>query len=91
MLTAYILLHNIGSGDGIPVQATPEYAFTANLIRTAPLWGLRTRSRLMHDGLSFTKADAIGRHKGQARGPARNYFQLSEEERQLVDAFLDSL
>ena len=85
------LLHDIGSGDGVPVQATPEYAFTANLIRTAPLWGLRTRSRLMHDGLSFTPADAIRRHKGQARRSARRYFELSSEEQRVLRAFLDSL
>ena len=85
------LLHDIGSGDGVPVQSTPEFAFTANLIRTAPLWGLRTRSRLMHDGQSFTHVEAIRRHKGQARRSARAYFQLSDEERQLMRAFLDSL
>ena len=85
------LLHDIGSGDGIPVQSTPEYAFTADLIRTAPLWGLRTRSRLMHDGLSFTEIDAIRRHNGQARRSARDYFRLSDEERRMLGAFLESL
>ena len=35
-------------------------------MRTAPLWGLRTRNRLMHDGLAFTKEEAIQRHRGQA-------------------------
>lgn len=85
------LLHDIGSGDGVPVQSTPEFAFTANLIRTAPLWGLRTRSRLMHDGLSATAAEAIRRHKGQARRSARAYLQLSDEEKRVMGAFLDSL
>src|SRR5581483_7648393 len=56
------LLHDIGTGDGIPVLPTAEHASTATQIRTAPLWGLRTRNRLMHDGLSFTKAEAIRRH-----------------------------
>src|SRR5262249_7256670 len=41
---------------------------TANKIRTAPLWGLRTRPQLMHDGLSLTIEDAIRRHGGQAEG-----------------------
>jgi CxxC motif-containing protein (DUF1111 family) len=58
------LLHDIGTGDGIPVL--PQFASTANQIRTAPLWALRTRNRLMHDGLSFTKQEAIQRHQGQA-------------------------
>lgn len=53
------LLHDVGTGDGIPVVPTPESAATANQIRTAPLWELRIRNRLMHDGLSFTKREAI--------------------------------
>ena len=57
------LLHDIGTGDGIPVLPLPEYASTANQMRTAPLWALRTRNRLMHDGLSLTKQDAIQRHE----------------------------
>lgn len=85
------LLHDVGTGDGIPVQSTPEYAFTANLLRTAPLWGLRTRSRLMHDGLSFTREDAIRRHSGQASSVTRQYEALADDERGLLDAFLDSL
>jgi CxxC motif-containing protein (DUF1111 family) len=38
------LLHDIGTGDGIPSQPTPEAASTANQMRTAPLWhsGLAT-------------------------------------------------
>ena len=60
------LLHDIGTGDGIPVLPDAEFASTASQIRTAPLWALRTRNRLMHDGLSFTKEAAISRHGGQA-------------------------
>ena len=60
------LLHDIGTGDGIPVLPGAEFASTATQIRTAPLWALRTRNRLMHDGLSFTKQEAIARHAGQA-------------------------
>jgi len=58
------LLHDIGTGDGIPVLPLPEYASTATQMRTAPLWALRTRNRLMHDGQSLTKQDAIQRHAG---------------------------
>jgi CxxC motif-containing protein (DUF1111 family) len=85
------LLHDIGTGDGIPVQPFPEYAFTANQIRTAPLWALRTRNRLMHDGLSFTKQNAILRHAGQASTVRRNYNALSETQKNQLLAFLDSL
>ena len=32
------LIHDIGTGDGIPFLPTPEFASTATQIRTAPLW-----------------------------------------------------
>ena len=85
------LLHDIGTGDGIPVQPTPEFAGTANQIRTAPLWALRTRNRLMHDGLTFTEQEAIQRHDGQAASVKAKYNALSAAEKQLVLKFLDSL
>jgi CxxC motif-containing protein (DUF1111 family) len=85
------LLHDVGTGDGIPVQPTPEFAATANQMRTAPLWALRTRSRLMHDGLTFTPREAIERHGGQARGVRAAFRELSEADKQMLDAFLDSL
>jgi CxxC motif-containing protein (DUF1111 family) len=85
------LLHDIGTGDGIPVLPEPRFAVTANKMRTAPLWGLRTRSRMMHDGLTFTLQEAIERHQGQARRVTERYLQLSVEERALLLAFLRSL
>lgn len=85
------LLHDIGTGDGIPFLPTPEFASTANQIRTAPLWALRTRNRLMHDGLSFTKQEAIQRHQNQASGAASAYNALPEEQKRQVLSFLDSL
>ena len=85
------LLHDIGTGDGIPIQPGPEFAETANKMRTAPLWGLRTRNRLMHDGLSFTKYDAIQRHDGQAAAVRDAFGALNDLQKAQVYAFLDSL
>ena len=85
------LLHDIGTGDGIPVLPLPEYAATANQMRTAPLWALRTRNRLMHDGLSMTKQEAIQRHAGQAAEVTQKYNALSDTEKNQLLAFLDSL
>ena len=85
------LLHDIGTGDGIPVLPLPEYASTANQMRTAPLWGLRTRNRLMHDGLSMTKQDAIQRHAGQATDVTTQFNALSNAEKNQLLAFLNSL
>jgi CxxC motif-containing protein (DUF1111 family) len=83
------LLHNIGTGDGI-VQNGP--ANTRNKMRTAPLWGLRTRDRLMHDGESLTRTDAILRHGGEALGVTINFvFGLNSTQQRQLLAFLDSL
>ncbi len=85
------LMHDVGTGDGIPVLPTAEYAATAGQMRTAPLWGLRTRNRLMHDGLSFAKEEAIGRHQGQALDVITAYAALSPDAQTQLMAFLDSL
>ena len=85
------LLHDIGTGDGIPVLPLPEYVGTANQMRTAPLWALRTRNRLMHDGLSMTKRDAIQRHAGQAADVTNKFNALSDAEKNQLVAFLNSL
>jgi CxxC motif-containing protein (DUF1111 family) len=85
------LLHDIGTGDGIPVLPQPELLSTANQLRTAPLWALRTRNRLMHDGLSFTKQEAIARHAGQASAVTARYDALSAGQKAQMLAFLDSL
>jgi CxxC motif-containing protein (DUF1111 family) len=82
------LLHDIGTGDGI-VQVGPQD--TANKLRTAPLWGLRTKPRFMHDLQSLSLEDAISRHDGEARDPAKHFKQLSPEERQALITFLNTL
>jgi len=68
------LLHNIGTGDGIVQTGGQE---TANKMRTPPLWGVRTRTELLHDGRSATFFDAIQRHGGEAQ-PVTNKFQPLE-------------
>jgi CxxC motif-containing protein (DUF1111 family) len=82
------LLHDVGTGDGI-VQNGGQG--TRNKIRTAPLWGLRTRTRLMHDGLSLTITNAIQRHSGEATGVISQYYALSDTEKNQLLAFLGSL
>jgi len=82
------LLHNVGTGDGI-VQNGPQD--TANKMRTSPLWGLRTKSRLMHDLLSVTRNDAILRHGGEAQFVTNNYRALSTAQKNRLMVFLNSL
>src|ERR1700752_3791640 len=80
------LLHDIETGDGI-VQAGPQD--TANKLRTAPLWGLRMRPRLMHDLRSLTLQNAIERHEGEAEHVIRRFRDLSQDEKQQVISFLE--
>jgi CxxC motif-containing protein (DUF1111 family) len=82
------LLHNIGTGDGI-VQNGPQD--TANKMRTAALWGVRTRDRLMHDGLSTSRTDAILRHSGEAIDTAKRFSNLTDQQRNQLITFLNSL
>lgn len=68
-----------------------EFNNTANKIRTAPLWGVRLRSRLMHDGASLTFSDAIRRHRGEASQVTAAFEKLSPAEKKALLAFLESL
>jgi CxxC motif-containing protein (DUF1111 family) len=82
------LLHDVGTGDQI-VQGGP--ADTAPKLRTVPLWGLRTKSRFMHDLASLTLEQAIRRHAGEARGVASGFRQLTDAQRRQLLTFLQSL
>jgi len=67
---------------------------TTNMIRTAPLWGLRVRPQLLHDGSATSIDEAIRRHQGQAAPVTQKYVNLAnqhpEKAKQLI-AFLKSL
>jgi CxxC motif-containing protein (DUF1111 family) len=71
---------------------TGDLVATAPMIRTAPLWGLRVRPQLLHDGSALTIDEAIRRHGGQAQSVKLNYvFVLTQQERDQLLAFLKSL
>jgi CxxC motif-containing protein (DUF1111 family) len=82
------LLHDIGTGDGIVQNGGQD---TRLKVRTAPLWGVRTRTLLMHDGESLTFMDAILRHAGEAEVVRQNFEALTPEEQIQVIVFLESL
>jgi CxxC motif-containing protein (DUF1111 family) len=68
---------------------------TVNMIRTAPLWGLRVRPQLLHDGSALTLEDAIRKHKVMSKSagvnlPA-NFDSLTDEQKRQLRAFLNSL
>ena len=70
---------------------TVPLASTRNKLRTPPLWGVRTRSRLMHDGKSLTFEGAILRHAVEAEGVVHHFKALSPLQRNELLAFLASL
>ncbi len=72
-------------------MSTEAFHSTRNKIRTAPLWGVRMRSRLMHDGASVTLLDAILRHRGEADSIIRRFRKLSPVEQAAIIEFLTSL
>ncbi|HEY0385389.1 MAG TPA: di-heme oxidoredictase family protein [Pyrinomonadaceae bacterium] len=82
------LLNNVGTGDGIVQNGGQS---TANRLRTAPLWGMRTRDRLMHDGESLTRNEAILRHAAEATVVINNYRALSTTQKNQLITFLNSL
>jgi len=69
----------------------PEFSNTQNKMRTAPLWGVRLRPRLMHDAASLTLRDAIARHRGEASGVTDRFLRLSGSEQSAIVQFLKSL
>lgn len=68
-----------------------EYHSARFKIRTAPLWGVRLRSRLMHDGEALTLRDSILRHAGEATEVTRRFGKLKPKDQEALLQFLRSL
>ena len=71
--------------------ANQNFEGSRNKIRTAPLWGVRLRPRLMHDGESLTLLDAIHRHAGEATHVTQKFEKLKREDQEAIIEFLKSL
>ncbi len=68
-----------------------NFESSRNKIRTAPLWGVRLRPRLMHDGGSLTLLDAITRHHDEAAHVIQEFEKLKRPDQDDIIAFLKSL
>jgi CxxC motif-containing protein (DUF1111 family) len=68
-----------------------DFESSRNKIRTAPLWGVRLRPRLMHDGASLTLLEAITRHRGEAIHVIQQFEKLKVPDQEAVIQFLKSL
>lgn len=82
------MLHDVGTGDGIVQNGGPG---SAHKLRTAPLWGLRMRPRLMHDLASVSYPQAILRHTREAGPVIQAYRNLSPTQQSQLSLFLSSL
>ena len=68
-----------------------SFGSTQNKVRTAPLWGVRLRPQLMHDGQSVTLRDAILRHLGEAEDVTQRFKKLMRNDQEALIEFLKSL
>jgi CxxC motif-containing protein (DUF1111 family) len=68
-----------------------DFESSRNKIRTAPLWGVRLRPRLMHDGASLTFRGAIARHRGEAGQVIERFEKLKPADQDAILEFLKSL
>ena len=71
--------------------SSDNFQKTRNRVRTPPLWGLRFRTRLMHDGVTVSLRDAILRHGGEADQAARAFRKLPATDQNAILEFLKSL
>ncbi len=88
------LAHDMGTlGDGI--GNTGDTVAVTRRMRTAPLWGLRSRNLLLHDGRTSDRGAAIAAHNGGANGQgtaaAAAYGALTAAQKSDLLAFLSTL
>jgi CxxC motif-containing protein (DUF1111 family) len=60
-------------------------------MRTAPLWGIRFRTFLLHDGRAGNIDAAIRAHDGQAANAAAAYRRLRASDQRNLVQFVRSL
>jgi CxxC motif-containing protein (DUF1111 family) len=82
------LLHDMGNnGDGIGGQGQAK----PREMRTAPLWGVRGISRLLHGATAVNYEQAIQQHGGQGSTARSKFNTLSTTQKNQLFAFLNSL
>jgi CxxC motif-containing protein (DUF1111 family) len=81
-----LLLHDVGTADGIRQEAATAVEF-----RTPALWGVRMRRPLLHDGSAPTIEDAIGFHINEGLPARTRFLALPAEQRAALIAFVMSL
>jgi CxxC motif-containing protein (DUF1111 family) len=83
-------LHDMGSlGDRIGNDG--DSLARTRMMRTAPLWGLRFRTKFLHDGRTSDLATAIRAHAGQASAAVSAFNALSSSDRSALLAALKAI
>ena len=89
-----LLLHDMG--DGL-ADNRPAFDASGREWRTPPLWGIGLVSKVnghtffLHDGRARNLLEAILWHGGEAEAARERFRRFSQEERDALVAFLDSL
>jgi len=84
------LLHDMGSlGDQIGNAGDSQA--TTRLMRTAPLWGVRFRTKLLHDGRASDIPTAVHAHDGQAATSVRLFNLLASVDQGNLIRYVQSL
>ena len=84
------LVHDMGALGDLIGNAGDTVAVTRRM-RTAPLWGVRFRPLLLHDGRCTNVACAIGAHDGQAATARDRFNALTAAQRTDVVNFVLSM
>ena len=88
------LVHDMGTlGDGI--GNTGDSVAVTRRMRTAPLWGLRSRNKKLHDGRTTSIEAAISAHNAgpnsQATPAGQAFNALTTAQKSDLVAFLNTL
>lgn len=89
-----LLLHDMGEGLA---DNRPDFLATGREWRTPPLWGIglietvNNHTEFLHDGRARNLTEAILWHGGEAENSKQQFMDYTEEEREQLILFLESL
>ena len=81
---AFGAVEDVDDGPGDSVATTRR-------MRTAPLWGIRFRTKFLHDGRATDIPSSIRAHDGQAASAARQFVNLGSRDQTNLVRYVQSL
>jgi CxxC motif-containing protein (DUF1111 family) len=73
------------------IGGTGDSVATTRLMRTAPLWGVRFNTQLLHDGRAHSVREAILAHDGQGLLARLTFSVLGPTEQGILTRFVNAL